>query len=88
MGGRARRDGIALASSVKRAAALMASPITVYSKHAAAPTLPATTGPAETPIAAFTSGSSVRSRTSNVRAAASAPVAALGPHFPDDRVER
>src|SRR5262249_8460355 len=42
--------GCDLASSHSRAAALTGSPITVYSNRSLAPTLPATTWPAATPI--------------------------------------
>ncbi len=52
------RSGLSLASSHRRAASLTGSPITVYSKRSSAPTLPATAGPAETPMPKPTSGSS------------------------------
>ena len=47
-------------------------PITVYSNRSLAPTLPATTWPAATPMPAWHSGTSTRSRSAIARAAASA----------------
>ena len=52
--------GVDLASSHSRAASLTGSPITVYSKRSLAPTLPATTWPAATPMPASHSGTSSR----------------------------
>src|SRR3954447_25160670 len=48
-----RRSERRFARSVSRDASLTGSPITVYSKRLSAPTLPATTGPTETPIPAL-----------------------------------
>ena len=44
------RPSTSLASSVSRAAAFTASPITVYSKRVSSPTLPATASPVATPM--------------------------------------
>src|SRR5213595_1026041 len=70
------RPGWSLASSARRAASLTGSPMTVYSKRSAAPTFPATTVPAESPIAARISGRSHTTRACISRPAASAPPAA------------
>ncbi len=73
-----RCSGCCLASSHSRAASLTGSPITVYSKRSAAPTLPATTCPAEAPTPAATVGSSCSKRPRSSRAAARAPPAGFG----------